>query len=318
LTPTLASDVFAAFAGKVDFAICVQNGTWKLWNGQDGSQRLSPQFKGCVELMGDRGNTRGKFLVSHLDDGWTQVPQGTPRKVAKYGADVYHGYHDGEPKPVFDGLAQLRRAFVNHLHRCEVEDPSSLHRMLDIALRPCPPSFPGNGFAVTSQGLKRRRMSYNSASTWNQEIWEAVKFSRDDFVHGLYLGPVPEPDGCAQTNFNAFNKHANRFIWGPQQLHILAGSSFRSAVVRKLASCNGLTLAHVLEATFLSKLEVDEQKTLLARLGKWPALFRNWVTCERIKCLALPAQKQAGMLLLPAVAALDADVQALVLSLALD
>merc|ERR1711920_368909 len=90
------------------------------------------------------------------------------------------------------------------------------------------------------------------------------KYSRASFVHGLYLGPVPEPATCARTDFNLFNNDANRFIWGPQQLHILAGSSFRSAVVHKLASCNGLTIAHILEAAFLSKLEVDEQTSLLA------------------------------------------------------
>lgn len=308
LTPMLATDVFAAFAGNVSFAIRLQKGTWALVNERGRSQ----QFKGCVELMGDMGAGTGQALVSHLDDGWTQAPQGTPRQIAN--SDP-HSFYDGR-KHVFDGLARLRRAFINHLHRCDSEDQDSLKRMLDIALHPCPPRFPGYEFAASPQGQKRRKISYDNASTWDQQ--NPGRFSRTDYVHGLYLGPVPEPRGCARIDFGTFDKDANCFIWGPQQLRILAGSSFRNAVVRKLASCNGITLAHVLEAAFLSKLEVDEQKTLLAQLGKWPTLLRKWVTCERVRSLALPAQRHVGMLLLPAVATLDADVQAVVLSLALD
>jgi len=306
LTAALASDVFAAFAGKLDFAISLENSTWRLCTIVKASQH----FSGTVELMVGEHGRGGKFLVSHLDDRWTQVPEGAPRSVVNS-----HGY---DTKPVFDGLSRLRSAFINHLHRCEAEDNKSLHRMLDIALTPCPPSFPPNGLTANSEVHKRRRISYSSEATWDQSIGYERRYSRDRFVHGLYLGPVPEPAHCVQTNFDAFDKNANRCIWGPQQLHILADSSLRDSVVRRLASCNGLTLAHILEASFLSKLEVDHQKTLLSRLGKWPALLPKWATCVKIKSLALPAQKQVGMLLLPAVATLETDVRDLILSLALD
>merc|ERR1712043_61597 len=109
----------------------------------------------------------------------------------------------------------------------------------------------------------------------------------------------------------------NHFIWGPQQLQMLAKSPVRAALVKQLLRCPCLTIAHTLNQDFLPALEADEQKALVESLNKSPSLFQAWAKPDRLELLSLPAKMHAGKLLLPAVAKLDERVREIVLALAL-
>merc|ERR1711879_1107800 len=135
-----------------------------------------------------------------------------------------------------------------------------------------------------------------------------------EVVHGFYLGHLPNAE---KSDGRDLRVHADRFIWGPAQLQMLAKSPARAALVKQLLSCPGLTIAHTLDQTFLPALEADEQKALVESLNKWPLLFKAWAKPDRLALLSLPAKKYAGKLLLPAVATLDASVREIVLNLAL-
>jgi len=305
LKPDQATEVFAAFAGHPMFDVYVQNDNWTLFRlGEDRHfHSIDNTHKGTVELC------RFNCYSSVLDGTVVQTSAGWPSIQTLTEHDI-NNFYVGKGSPSFklnNVHAELRRAYVAHVVRCVDEGDDILHRALDIAFDPIPSRFPQPGSAATSMdGRKRRRLDSTNYDTWRRQ-------GGGNRVHAFYLGPVR---ACQHTTSEKLS-NAICFVWGPGQLQQLVEGRLHKALVQKLASCPGPVIAHVLDSQFLQKLEVDEQKSLLVSLGKSPTLLQEWATAERLGALTLPAKKQAGALLLPAVATLNPEVRQIVMGLAL-
>jgi len=300
LTPDLATDVFAAFAGNECFDVEVMRGKWRISRG-------SQQYTGNVEISCPSVNDYYKQLISHLDEAWTQLPPGgVPPGGRPIVLERAEGY--GSTHRIYWGHGVLRQAYMAHLTRC-ADEAADVARALRIGLTVHPPRFPGYGCAAKSlNGRKRRKLV--SSSLCSSYSSSHNRHSRR--VHGLYLGPIVNPDQ-QHTDLSS----QLRMIWGPEQMQKLVGGPLRKVLVQNLLACPACVIAYTLTQEFLSKLEADEQIALLGSLGKQPPLLQAWATPENLACLTLPAKRHAVGLLLPAVATLKNDVRQIVLNLSL-
>jgi len=294
LTPDLATDVFAAFAGNECFDVEVIQGKRRISGG-------SQQYTGNVEISCPYADYH-KQLISHLDEAWTQLPPGGRVPVLERA----EGY--GSPYGIYWGHGVLRQAYMAHLTRC-ADEAADVARALRIGLTVHPPRFPGDGCAAKSlNGRKRRKLvSSSRCSSYSSSHRRHTRR-----VHGLYLGPILNPDQ-QHTDLSS----QLRMIWGPEQMQKLVGGPLRKVLVQNLLACPACVIAYTLTQEFLSKLEADEQIALLGSLGKQPSLLQAWATPENLGCLTLPAKRHAVGLLLPAVATLKNDVRQIVLNLSL-
>lgn len=309
LTADQATDIFAAFAGNPVFDVERYKGTWRLGVYSSAQQHVGGSFYLVVRFASNAPAYTGiaeacahkNYIVTHLDAAWTQCGEGASRTANSRVVELDEGISSLRKEFTrYHGHCQLRQAYLAHLTRC-ADDGADLARALQIGLQTCPPRFPDENHAC-----KRRRIQHRDSGYRRQ------RGHNTDHVHGFYLGPLP----CPEMQYH-LRDDEKLFVWGPEQLRMLAKSPLRAALVKELLGCPCLTIAHTLDQAFLQELEADEQKALVESLNKAPNVFQAWARPDRLGLLSLPARMHAGKLLLPAVATLNEKVREIVLGLAL-